>query len=110
MLAVVGILYFALQALVAEDMQRLLAYVSISHMGVILLAIFALNAQAYDGRVCRWSTTASSSRALFLIAGAYRVAHRDAAVERLRRAGEAPAAGSLTAFLSSRWRRSACRD
>src|SRR6185437_9618049 len=48
-LAVVSILYFALQALVAEDFIRLLAYVSISHLGVIVLGIFALNIQGVEG-------------------------------------------------------------
>jgi NADH-quinone oxidoreductase subunit M len=50
-LAVVGILYFALQALVALDFMKLLAYVSISHMGVIVLGIFALNVQGIAGAI-----------------------------------------------------------
>ncbi len=70
-LAVIGILYFALQALIADDMQRLLAYVSLSHMGVILLAIFAFNAQAYDGAVMQMVNHGIIIGALFLIAGAF---------------------------------------
>jgi NADH-quinone oxidoreductase subunit M len=68
-LAVIGILYFALQALIANDIQRLLAYVSLSHMGVILLAIFAFNAQAYDGAVMQMVNHGIIIGALFLIAG-----------------------------------------
>ena len=70
-LAVIGILYFALQALIADDMQRLLAYVSLSHMGVILLAIFAFNAQAYDGAVMQMVNHGIIIGALFLIVGAF---------------------------------------
>jgi NADH-quinone oxidoreductase subunit M len=70
-LAVIGILYFALQALIADDMQRLLAYVSLSHMGVILLAIFAFNAQAYDGAVMQMVNHGVIIGALFLIVGAF---------------------------------------
>jgi len=70
-LAVIGILYFALQALVANDLQRLLAYVSLSHMGVILLAIFAFNAQAYDGAVMQMVNHGIIIGALFLIVGAF---------------------------------------
>jgi NADH-quinone oxidoreductase subunit M len=70
-LAVIGILYFALQALIADDLQRLLAYVSLSHMGVILLAIFAFNAQAYDGAVMQMVNHGIVIGALFLIVGAF---------------------------------------
>jgi NADH-quinone oxidoreductase subunit M len=70
LLSVVGILYFAVQALVAQDMQRLLAYVSISHMGVILLGIFALNAQGSEGAILQMVNHGIIIAALFLIAGA----------------------------------------
>jgi NADH-quinone oxidoreductase subunit M len=70
-LAVIGVLYFALQALVADDMQRLLAYVSLSHMSVILLAIFAFNAQAYDGAIMQMVNHGIIIAALFLIAGVF---------------------------------------
>src|SRR6266699_2246051 len=48
-LAVVGILYCALLALVQTDMKRLLAYSSISHLGVVMLGMFAFNTQAVIG-------------------------------------------------------------
>jgi NADH-quinone oxidoreductase subunit M len=69
-LAVVGILYFALQALVALDFMKLLAYVSISHMGVIVLGIFALNIQGVEGGILQMVNHGIIIAALFLIAGA----------------------------------------
>jgi NADH-quinone oxidoreductase subunit M len=68
-LAVIGILYCAVQALVQNDFKRLLAYSSISHMGVILLGIFALNAQGIDGAVMQMVNHGITLAALFLIAG-----------------------------------------
>jgi NADH-quinone oxidoreductase subunit M len=69
-LAVVSILYFALQALVALDFVRLLAYVSISHLGVIVLGIFALNIQGIEGAIVQMVNHGIVIAALFLIAGA----------------------------------------
>ncbi len=69
-LAVVGILYFALQALVAQDFKRLLGYVSISHMSVIILGIFALNVQGVEGGILQMVNHGILIAALFLLAGA----------------------------------------
>jgi NADH-quinone oxidoreductase subunit M len=69
-LAVISILYFALQALVAQDFVRLLAYVSISHLGVIVLGIFALNVQGVEGAIVQMVNHGIVIAALFLIAGA----------------------------------------
>jgi NADH-quinone oxidoreductase subunit M len=68
-LAVIGILYFALQALVAQDFKRLLSYVSLSHMSVIVLGIFALNAQGIEGGILQMVNHGIVIAALFLIAG-----------------------------------------
>lgn len=68
-LAVAGILYFALQALVARDFKRLLAYVSISHMSVIILGAFALNTQGIEGGILQMVNHGIIIAALFLIAG-----------------------------------------
>lgn len=68
-LAVAGILYFALQALVAQDFKRLLAYVSISHMSVIILGAFALNTQGIEGGILQMVNHGIIIAALFLIAG-----------------------------------------
>ena len=68
-LSVIGILYFALQALVASDFKRLLAYVSLSHLSVIILGIFALNTQGIEGAVVQMVNHGIIIAALFLIAG-----------------------------------------
>ncbi|MGH2487222.1 MAG: complex I subunit 4 family protein, partial [Ktedonobacterales bacterium] len=68
-LAVIGILYFALQALAALDFKRLLAYVSISHMSVIILGIFALNTQGIEGGILQMVNHGVIIAGLFLIAG-----------------------------------------
>ncbi len=68
-LAVIGILYCAVLALVQTDFKRLLAYSSVSHVGVILLGIFALNAQGLDGAVMQMVNHGITTGALFLIAG-----------------------------------------
>ncbi len=69
-MAVIGILYFALQALVSNDFKRLLAYVSLSHMGVIVLGVFALNAQGIQGAILQMINHGIIIAALFLIAAA----------------------------------------
>ena len=69
MLAVVGILYFAIQALVQTDFKRLLAYVSISHMGVMVLGLFALNVEGVEGGILQMVNHGITIAALFLIAG-----------------------------------------
>jgi NADH-quinone oxidoreductase subunit M len=66
-LTVIGILYFALQALIANDFKRLLAYVSLSHIGVILLGVFALNAQGIQGAILQMVNHGIVIAALFLI-------------------------------------------
>src|SRR6266700_4035620 len=80
-LAVVGILYCALLALVQTDMKRLLAYSSISHLGVVMLGMFAFNTQAIiggavaqnvqgmEGSVLQMVNHGITTGALFLIAG-----------------------------------------
>jgi NADH-quinone oxidoreductase subunit M len=68
-LAVISILYFALQALVRTDFKRLLAYVSISHMGVIVLGLFAFNFQGIEGGILQMVNHGITIAALFLIAG-----------------------------------------
>jgi NADH-quinone oxidoreductase subunit M len=68
-LAVVGILYFALEALVQTDFRRLLGYVSISHMGVIVLGLFAFNVQGIEGGILQMVNHGITIAALFLVAG-----------------------------------------
>ncbi len=68
-LAVVGILYAGAVAWAQADLRRLLAYGSMSHMGFILLGIFALNVPAVQGSLIQMINHGISTGALFLIAG-----------------------------------------
>lgn len=68
-LGVVSILYGAHMAFAQTDMKRLIAYTSISHMGFILIGIFAWNEWALQGAVMTMLAHGISSAALFMIAG-----------------------------------------
>ena len=68
-LAVVGILYGGAVAWAQGDLRRLLAYGSLSHMGFILLGIFALNVQSVQGSVLQMINHGVSTGALFVLAG-----------------------------------------
>src|SRR5271154_7521850 len=50
-LAVIGIIYGALVAMMQSDLKRLVAYSSVSHLGFVMLGIFALNPQGIDGAI-----------------------------------------------------------
>jgi NADH-quinone oxidoreductase subunit M len=68
-LAVVGIIYGGLMALIQKDMKSLVAYSSVSHMGLICLAIFSLNFEATEGAVYQMLNHGLSTGALFLCVG-----------------------------------------
>src|SRR6266704_5283625 len=68
-LAVIGILYCAVLALVQTDLKRLLGYSSISHLGVIMLGMFAFNQQGVEGSVLQMVNHGITIAALFLISG-----------------------------------------
>ncbi len=68
-LAVASILYCALLALVQTDLKRLLGYSSISHLGVIMLGMFAFNTQGIEGSVLQMVNHGITTAALFLIVG-----------------------------------------
>jgi NADH-quinone oxidoreductase subunit M len=68
-LAVIGILYCAILALTQRDLKRLLGYSSISHLGVIMLGLFAFNAQGAEGAVVQMVNHGITTAALFLIVG-----------------------------------------
>jgi NADH-quinone oxidoreductase subunit M len=68
-LAVVSILYGALLAFSQTDLKRLVAYTSVSHMGFVLLGVFAWNELALQGVVMQIVCHAISTGALFMIAG-----------------------------------------
>ncbi|GAC1581547.1 MAG: NADH-quinone oxidoreductase subunit M [Ktedonobacteraceae bacterium] len=68
-LTVIGILYCAVLALMQTDMKRLLGYSSISHLGVVMLGMFAFNVQGAEGSVLQMVNHGITTAALFLIAG-----------------------------------------
>lgn len=69
LLGVVGILYGALLAFAQTDLKRLVAYTSVSHMGFVILGVFAFNALAMQGVVMQMITHGISTGALFILAG-----------------------------------------
>src|SRR3989440_2254890 len=68
-LAVIGILYCAWLALVQTDIKRLLGYSSISHLGIVMLGMFAFNVQGIEGSVLQMVNHGITTGALFLIVG-----------------------------------------
>ncbi|OUR61648.1 NADH dehydrogenase [Colwellia sp. 39_35_sub15_T18] len=68
-LGVVSILYGAKMAFAQQDLKRLVAYSSISHMGFVMLALFSFNAIAYQGAILTLVAHGLSSAALFSLAG-----------------------------------------
>ena len=68
-LGVIGILYGALLAFGQTDLKRLVAYTSISHMGFVLVGIYAWNPLALQGVVIIMLAHGFSSSALFLLVG-----------------------------------------
>ncbi|TXJ10376.1 MAG: NADH-quinone oxidoreductase subunit M [Acinetobacter sp.] len=68
-LGMIGIFYGAFLAYQQTDMKRLLAYTSISHMGFILLAIYAGNIISYQGLMIMMLAHGLSSAALFIMSG-----------------------------------------
>jgi len=68
-LSVVGIIYGALAALAQTDVKRLVAYSSVSHMGFIVLGIFALNSTALDGAAVQMLNHGLTTGALFACVG-----------------------------------------
>ena len=69
-LGVAGILYGALLALGQTDLKRLVAYTSVSHLGFVLLGIFAWNDLALQGALMTMLCHGISTGALFILAGA----------------------------------------
>ncbi len=68
-LAIIGIIYGALVAMVQKDVKKLVAYSSVSHLGFVVLGIFALNTVAVQGAVIQMINHGLSTGALFLLVG-----------------------------------------
>jgi NADH-quinone oxidoreductase subunit M len=69
-LGVIGILYGAVLAFAQQDLKRLVAYTSVSHMGFVLLGVFAWNELALQGAVLQMLCHGISTGALFMLVGA----------------------------------------
>ncbi len=75
-LCIIGIIYGALMALIQKDIKSLVAYSSVSHMGLIMLAVFALNVEGLQGAIYQMLSHGLSTGALFLCVGVlYERAH-----------------------------------
>ncbi|MGF1580456.1 MAG: NuoM family protein [Gemmataceae bacterium] len=68
-LAVIGILYGAFCALAQDDIKKLVAYSSVSHMGFCILGMFALNESGLTGSLMQMINHGLSTGALFLLVG-----------------------------------------
>ncbi|GAB4298297.1 MAG: NADH-quinone oxidoreductase subunit M [Ignavibacteriaceae bacterium] len=68
-LAIIGIIYGALVAMVQKDMKKLVAYSSVAHLGFVVLGIFALTQESVQGAVIQMINHGLSTGALFLLVG-----------------------------------------
>lgn len=68
-LGVIGVIYGALVAMVQPDLKKLVAYSSVSHMGYVMLGIFALNIYGATGGLYQMLNHGVSTGALFLLVG-----------------------------------------
>ncbi len=68
-LAVIGILYGAAVSFAQKDVKKLVAYSSVSHLGFVMLGMFALNAQGVAGAILQMVNHGLSTGALFLLVG-----------------------------------------
>jgi len=69
LLGVVGAVYGALLALGQSNLRRLLAYASLSHMGVVMLGLFSLNLDGFEGGLLQMLNLGIVGAGLFFVAG-----------------------------------------
>jgi len=68
-LALAGILYGALVAMVQKDVKKLVAYSSVAHLGFVMLGMFALDVEGLEGSILQMLNHGVSTGALFLLVG-----------------------------------------
>jgi len=68
-LGALGIFYGGLLALVQTNLRRLLAYASLSHMGVVLISLFALNFEGFEGGLLQMINLGIAGAGLYFMAG-----------------------------------------
>jgi NADH-quinone oxidoreductase subunit M len=69
LLAVIGIIYGAAVSYAQKDVKKLVAYSSVSHLGFVMLGLFALNSQGIQGGILQMINHGLSTGALFLLVG-----------------------------------------
>ncbi|MBD3789744.1 MAG: NADH-quinone oxidoreductase subunit M [Campylobacterales bacterium] len=69
MISIIMIIYTAMVAYAQKDMKQVVAYSSVSHMGIIMLGIFAMNAEGIGGSVFQMLSHGIVSGALFMLVG-----------------------------------------
>jgi len=68
-IAVIGVIYGAFVAFAQKDLKRLVAYSSVSHLGLVMLGVFVLNIQGLQGGIYQMLNHGLSTGALFLMVG-----------------------------------------
>lgn len=68
-MAITGIVYGALVSMVQDDLKKLVAYSSVSHLGFVMLGVFAFNVQGLEGGIIQMVNHGISTGALFLVVG-----------------------------------------
>jgi NADH-quinone oxidoreductase subunit M len=68
-LAIIGIIYGALVAMIQPNIKRLVAYTSVSHLGFVVLGIFSFTQMGVDGAVYQMLNHGVSTGALFMLLG-----------------------------------------
>ena len=68
-LAIIGIIYGALVAMVQPNLKKLVAYSSVSHLGFVVLGLFTFTQQGMDGAVYQMLNHGVSTGALFILVG-----------------------------------------
>jgi len=68
-LGIVAIIYTALVALVQEDVKRIVAYSSVSHMGFVMIGLFSLNVHGVEGAIFQMLNHGLVSASLFFVVG-----------------------------------------
>jgi NADH-quinone oxidoreductase subunit M len=68
-LAIIGIIYGAIVSIVQKDVKSLVAFSSVSHLGFVMLGLFAFNAQGMSGGILQMINHGLSTGALFLLVG-----------------------------------------
>jgi len=100
-LGVAGVIYGAVLAFAQSDFKRLVAYSSVSHMGFVLLGLYAWNQLALQGAVMQMVAHGVSTAALFMLAGALQ--HRLHTRDMSRMGGlwhQAPRMGACALFFA----------